>query len=626
MAKKSKDLQLRLGRVDFYRLRGIEFFEALFRCIDRALGEGSARTRNWARLNPHQQGLHAWWGFLGDVQNGGLAQYFYNHTDVFAPALEAILDASENSRMAELLRQATEIHGRHKEEFQVENPFGEDGLFARMTDLAKLDRPVARLFGRSSKALEKWVRANIALIALGDSGEPIDPDFSGEIETHHPNGNVFEQATVRKGTLGGAYRRYLDDGTLEHTCFYKGGEVSADYWPNGNPKHKTIKRGKLKVDEWYYPSGQIQKRHVADKTGFAVEPIHVWHENGQLAEEIHTEEGDRLGPWLKFFEDGSPRLQAEFREDETLVVRNAWDDRRIQIVKDGNGTYFDDGVAFDISYGLKCEHLWTHSRTLKDGIPHETSTTWHQGVLWGTDHYKNGKLDGEQILFYDNGRVRTRTTYRNDEETKSEEFPKFDDPRPAVLISVEANAKLYEAWGHPLLDAYPTPINLEPIQAQLAVPAFLQEVFEKNQSSPIFDGYDNINTFDDTVAYAAIVDERGAVEKVQFTGASPYSAGTVNDYPPILEKLTFEPGRIGSKTMRCRVIVWVHHTFVEGRPRPSPTVLSSGSSHVNFQSRLIGSTSIASSMPFGGGKLGGTARRRSCKGLGDGQRIRRWKR
>ena len=39
-----------------------------------------------------------------------------------------------------------------------------------------------------------------------------------------------------------------------------------------------------------------------------------------------------------------------------------------------------------------------------------------------------------------------------------------------------------------------------------------------------------------------------------------------------------------------------------------------------------GSTSIASSTPLGGGNRGGTARRRSCRGLGDGQGIRRWKR
>jgi len=45
-------------------------------------------------------------------------------------------------------------------------------------------------------------------------------------------------------------------------------------------------------------------------------------------------------------------------------------------------------------------------------------------------------------------RVRKRITYRNGKEIKTQQFQKFDNPRPAVLLSVEANADLYEAWGH----------------------------------------------------------------------------------------------------------------------------------------------------------------------------------
>ena len=306
MARKLTEVRPRFSRIDFFRLHGEELFEALFRCMDRELGEGQEPTKRWAKLNPHQQGLYAWRCFWGDALNGGLTQFFYNHADVLVPALERLLQDSGNAPLAELLNQAANVYRENRKEFDVANPFGTDGLFAHMTELAKLDRPVGRRLGRAGKQLEKWLRANIFLVALGDTGEQIDPMFSGDLETRHPNGNVFEQATVRRGKLTGEYRRYFDDGALEHACFYKGGEVSTNYWPNGQCKRKTMKRGKLKVDEWYYPSGNLQKRFVADRSGYAVEPVRLWHENGQLAEEVHIEAGDKQGPWLKFFEDGSP--------------------------------------------------------------------------------------------------------------------------------------------------------------------------------------------------------------------------------------------------------------------------------------------------------------------------------
>jgi len=570
MAKKPTEPRIRLNRIDFFRLRGEEFFEALCKCIDKELGEPRNRGRLLAKLTPHQQGAYAWWNLYTEVHNGGLAQYFYNWSDASVPALLGLLKAAGNDALAGPLKQAVQFYRKHVKEFAVDNPFGEDGLFARMTELAKLDKVFARLLAKTCNGLEKWLRANISLIAIGNNGEPIDPKFSGEIVAYFPNGKTHEQASVRRGVLSGEYRRYFKDGELEHSCFYKGGAVSTDFWPNGQPKHKTIKRGKLTIDEWYHPSGNIRKRHVADKDGWTVEPVRMWHDNGQLAEEIHVVKGRKRGPWLKFFDDGSPRLQAEHRNEESLVIHNAWDSDRQQVVKNGNGTYVDDGWRIDDSYALYFESDWTTSREVRKGVPHGKGTTWHQGLVWSEEEFSDGKRHGNQTVFYDNGRVRTRCTWRNGKVVKSEEFPKFDHPRPAVLIRTEATAELYEAWKYPLLDSYPTPRNLEQVQGKLrTIPAFLQGVFERNQSKSAItdddddDDDDGINTFDDSIAYFADLNERGTVEKVQFSGCGAYSISAVDAYPPIICKLKFEPGVLRGRNVRCRVVVWIHHTFVE---------------------------------------------------------------
>jgi antitoxin component YwqK of YwqJK toxin-antitoxin module len=558
-----------MRRVDFYRLCGHEFFEALFIAIDRTLGEGPARLRAWPKLNRLQQGLCAWWTFWGDVTNGGLVQYFYNQGDVELPALGELMKASGNQPMLPLLKQAATIYRKHKKAFATDVPFGEDGLFARMTDFTTLDQRVARLIDRTARHLEKWARANITRFALAESGDAIDPTFSGSIETHHANGQLFEQATVRRGVLSGPYCRYRDDGTLEHSGFYAAGELSTNYWPNGQPKHKTLKRGKLKIDEWYFPSGNVQKRFVGDKHGQAVEPIRRWHENGQLAEELHSAEGRKLGPWRKFFADGAPELEAEHRRDGTLIVTNAWDDGRRQVVKNGRGRYVEDGRSIDSDYELFFQSDWIRSYEVQRGIPHGAGTTLHHGVLWSKDHYSGGTRDGECTEYYDNGRLRTRTIYKNGKEAATEQFPKFDDPRPAVLMRAEANAELYAAWKQPLLEVYPTPRNLAKVQAQLRIPVFLQEVHERNRNNTIREEYEDVNTFSDDIAYHVTIDERGAVARMSFSGSGMYSGSSIDRYPPMIKQLKFTPGRSGGRPVRSQAIVWVDHTFIEaGAARP----------------------------------------------------------
>jgi antitoxin component YwqK of YwqJK toxin-antitoxin module len=568
MAKKAAPVKLRFSRIDFYRLRGQEFFEELFKRVERFLGDGRSRGNRWNQLNACQQGVYAWWCFWGDVLNGGLVQFFYNCADVYVPALHQLLEDTDNAPTAALLMRAAKVYRANKKQFQTTEPWGEEGLFSQMKELNKLDKPIDRLINRTNKNLEKWLRANFARFALGDLGQPIEAKFTGEIETCHANGKVFEQASVRRGVLSGRYRRYLDDGTLEHTCFYEAGELSTNYWPNGQPKHKALKRGKTKVNEWYYPSGKLQKRFTSDKTGNAVEPVRMWYENGQLAEELHTQGRDPYGPWLKFFDDGAPQLEAEYRDGQTLVVKNAWDNERRQIVKNGSGTYAEDGCSINWPYDLYFKTGWIRSGELRDGIPNGSGTTYAYGVLWSRGNYVDGKPDGVHTSYYDNGRIRSETTYRNGKGIETKRFPKFDNPRPAVLLQVEADAKLYEAWKLPLLDAYPTPRNRDEIQAQLPIPKFLEEVYQRNLSNSIREEYEDINTFKDGNAYLVMVSDDGNVASVHWSGSSAYSGSTINDYPPFIEKLKFEPGRLRGSPMQCRVLVRVDHTFVESVAKP----------------------------------------------------------
>jgi antitoxin component YwqK of YwqJK toxin-antitoxin module len=461
-----------------------------------------------------------------------------------------------------LLRDAVAIYRQHQSAFRTPNPW--DGLFGSIKEFEKLDRAFMNVLLRGNRAIAKWLRSNIAELAVDEAGNPIDSHFTGAVELLQPNGIVGEYLEVKNGKPNGAYRQFFNDGTVRKVTFYKSGKVTGDFWPDGRLKRKQYKRGLHTIIEWYYPTRQLQKRYVKNKDGCPAEPIRRFHENGQLAEEIHVVEEKKIGPWLKFFDDGSPQLQAEYDADEKLIVHNAWSADRTQVVKDGAGVFRDDGVMIDWEYSVFFEHHWQKEQELREGIPHGNTTTYHNGVLWSVSHFVNGVQDGEATAYWDNGRVRSKSKWVQGKECDTCSFPKFDQPVPAVLICVEANERLYTAWEHISVDEYPHVLNLDEIQRQLHVPDFLQELHERNLATANRSNHDDCGRFRDGITYFLTVNEAGEVTAATPSGSGVYSGGNWDTYPPFLQQLKFTPGRIRGRAVECLVLARVDHTFAEG--------------------------------------------------------------
>jgi antitoxin component YwqK of YwqJK toxin-antitoxin module len=556
-----KTLLPRLSRTDFYRLREDEFMAALAGAIAAYADEHPSK-----KLTANQEAAFAWSRMSFDIPNGGFTQFFYNHRgDSGVAHLADLFDSLGLPKAGALLRDTAAVYRKHRKAFAVDNPW--EGLFGSIHEFDKLDRAFGNMVLRCNRALEQWVRCHIAELANDEAGRPIDPEFTGSVEIMQPNGLVGQYLEVKKGKPNGAYRQFFDDGTVRKVIFYKSGKVSGDFWPNGQLKQKESKRGSHIVTEWFYPSGKLQKRHVRNKDGYAVEPVRLFHENGQLAEEITSVRDRKRGPWLKFFDDGSPKLRAEYARGEKLIVHDAWNDDRTQTVKDGAGTFHGDGRDIDAWWtlfsGIRGSN-WRDDTELKDGIPHGKTTTYHNGVLWRIRHFVDGVQEGDETVYWENGRVRSITKYVGGKAGKPEEFPKYDRPVPAVVLSIEADDDLCEAWEEMKLDEYPRVLNLDEVQTRLQVPDFLREVYERNLSKTIRDDYEDWNTFKDGIGYRLTVNEAGEVASVEATGASPYSGGDFDTYPPFLQKLRFTPGRVRGRAVSCRVLASVDHTFVEG--------------------------------------------------------------
>jgi len=548
------------SRVSFFRCRDQELVHALAATIRESVGGKSGVKISAAHL-----AIVTWSDLAIDVPNGGFTQYFFNHREVDGiSALCKLLTSLKLPKIVTLLREAVAIYKKYKRCFNVENPF--DGLFGSIKEFEKLDR---RFFNvgimKAHSAMDGWIRGHIDELAIGDDGAAIDPGFTGTVEIQRPDGSVAELLEVKKGKPNGAYKEFFDDGSVRDAKFYKAGKESGDYWPSGEVKKKESRSGGQKVIEFFYPSGKLQKRMVLDKKGMHVEPIRLYHENGQLAEELTKREDKKRGPWLKFFEDGSPRLQAQYKGDEERIIHNAWDEQRVQVVKDGKGVFNDDSPSIDWEYDVFFENGWPKVIEVEGGIEHGKTTTYRDGVVWGIASFVRGKLHGESITYWDNGKVRMVQKFdRGKQAGEPQEFPRVDQPKPVVLLFVEANEQLYSAWRHIAVDEYPKAENADEIQAGLRPPQFLLDVYERNLAGKIKDDYEDWSTFNDGITYFLSVNANGEVEEVRANGSSVYSGGDWETYKPLLKQLRFSPGRIRGRAVECGVIVRVEHTFAEG--------------------------------------------------------------
>lgn len=555
----------RVNRVDFYRFNDTEFLTLLARAT-RLFAE----QHPGVKLSRDHAAVVAWAAMGVDVPNGGFTQFFYNHRgDVGVERAADLLDELEVAKAAAVVRDALAVYRQHRSSFAVDNPF--DGLFGSIQAFKPLDRAFYRVMLRGVRAVQAWAREHAATMFTGDDhGGPIDPKYTGAVDVLQPNGLVGQSLDVRGGRPSGSYREYFDDGSVRQALLYKNGKLFAECWPSGQLRTKEFKRGPHRVIEWYHANGVVQKRFVADKNNFPVEPVRLYYESGQLAEEQHVHQSKALGPWLKSFEDGSPRLVAEWTKQEELVVRDAWDDHGRQVVKDGAGTFQDDGRRITPFYALFRESAWTRTTELRDGRPHGKATSWLRGVLWSICQFDKGEMHGDATLYWDNGRLRSVTEHIRGKAGKTQNHPKFDRPCPAVVLGVEADERLYAAWKHARVDEYPQPLNLPQVQSMVAVPEMLHQVHQRNLAGALNSDYEDLNTFNDGITYMVGIDESGKVLSVRPGGSRLYSGGLWDVYPPLIRELRFKPGRSRGRAVPCSAVVRVDHTFVEAAA-PPPT-------------------------------------------------------
>jgi antitoxin component YwqK of YwqJK toxin-antitoxin module len=412
-----------ISRIEFYCTNDEALACAAAHAIDSLLDKKSP-----PKLTAKHQAIRAWGRLQIDVENGGFEQFFLNaggNTGVSGAA--NLVEELGFPKVAATLHEADAVFKRNKMLFRSGDP---DNVYGKVPEFDPLSRRFVQTVISPSRAVGKWLRLHVSELFVGDDGQPIDAKLTGTVSIES-RGRVVESLEVRRGKAHGVHRRFLADGSQREAFFYVNGEKSGNFWPNGQVRFAERKEGTNRITEWFYPSGAIHKRMVEDKARNEIEPARLYYENGQLEEELHLRRGQEFGPWKKWFEDGSPKLEAEYREGNKLVVHNAWDDDRRQVVKNGRGVFRDDGRRINNPVELFSRSRVVDENELKDGLPHGRWTRWSEGTLNNIGEYKGGVLHGELTTFWDNGRKHLVSHYVNGEQISCEKFPRLDNPVPA---------------------------------------------------------------------------------------------------------------------------------------------------------------------------------------------------
>lgn len=134
----------------------------------------------------------------------------------------------------------------------------------------------------------------------------------------YPDGQIMYEAWFRDGKPVGEFKRYDEDGNLSSLLNYIAGSDSVKasiYHPNGYIAARGVYYKQKKTGEWRYFSDYLEN-HLLMKCNYHDNKIDglciKYHWNGQIAEELHYEDGSKEGSWKQYFNDGTLCLKAYY--------------------------------------------------------------------------------------------------------------------------------------------------------------------------------------------------------------------------------------------------------------------------------------------------------------------------
>ncbi len=153
-----------------------------------------------------------------------------------------------------------------------------------------------------------------------------DNKKDGTYKVFYSNGKIAVSGLYKNDSLNGQVLNYFKEGRLKIESYYKDNKLDGclkEYWENGKIKSiKCYKSDDVIPGSYkeYYETGHIYIDTKFDQNSGAV-IMRFYHSNGNLASEGKKKDGNIIGIWKEFSEEGLPSKELIYEKGRLIETR-----------------------------------------------------------------------------------------------------------------------------------------------------------------------------------------------------------------------------------------------------------------------------------------------------------------
>lgn len=254
----------------------------------------------------------------------------------------------------------------------------------------------------------------------------------GVIKIFYDNKQLKSESPYKDGKIDGLYKEYFESGSLKSEIeFNKGiqGNLSKTYYESGKLRSELLdgKTAKNKVVKEYYENGSLKRETYYNNK--KLDGVAIWYyENGNIQESITLKNDKTIGCYKTFYINGKLEKELNYadgnflfgdlsidkRNNKMIIEHNLPKDRKILYINNSNEPqcigkmdgiqkwYYENGT-------LKSESTYKNDKI--DGVYKEF---YDNKQLKSVEFYINGIQSGKAEKYYKNGKLKQEADYKDD--------------------------------------------------------------------------------------------------------------------------------------------------------------------------------------------------------------------